>query len=43
MTIIMNKINELERCGDKNDWELENYENCSNFEEVNRKYEELDF
>ena len=31
------------RCGNKNDWEIEDYENCSNFEEVNRKYEELDF
>ena len=32
-----------EKCGEKNDWELEELENCPNFEEVNKKFKELDF
>jgi len=38
--MIMDKLNELSKFGNDN-WETKDYENCSNFEEVKRKTEEL--
>ena len=32
---VQNKMNDLEKFLGKIDWELEDYKNCSNFEEVN--------